>query len=305
MKTQDNIDKKLTSISLIKYIEKHEQNINCLLLLKDNRLASCGCDCKINIYEEKTFKLNLSIIEHYDDVNYITQMKNGHLLSCSEDQRIKIIELIGKTNYVIKQTLFLSYHVLFIIESEEGYLISCTKEISFWKKKDGNNYDVNYHLTKYCSNIYNIIEFKKNYFAFCSFNDKIFDYWNFNEKKSEFSLKNIDNNPWYASMIKLDENQILIGGKNKLILIDMINYQIKLIIETDNEIFCLHKLNNEYILCGDIGIINLYYIKGDQFIKSTNKKKVSFSVLSSIIKINSYQIAIASDDNIIKIYNIG
>ena len=106
-------------------------------------------------------------------------------------------------------------------------------------------------------------------------------------------------------MIKLDENQILIGGKNKLILIDMINYQIKLIIETDNEIFCLHKLNNDYILCGDIGIINLYYIKGDQFIKSTNKKKVSYTVLSSIIQINSYQIAIASDDNIIKIYNIG
>ena len=124
------------------------------------------------------------------------------------------------------------------------------------------------------------------------------------KKKSEFSLKNIDNNPWYASMIKLDENQILIGGKNKLIIIDMKNYQIKLIVETNNEIFCLHKLNNDYILCGDIGIIYLYYIKGDQFIKSTNKKKVSLTVLSSIIQINSFQIAIASDDNIIKIYNI-
>ena len=128
MKTQDNIDKKLTSISLIKYIEKHEQNINCLLLLKDNRLASCGCDSKINIYEEKTFELNLSIIAHHDDVNYITQMKNGNLLSCSEDQRIQIIELIGKTKYSIKQTLFLSYHVLFIIESEEGRVIEKYEE---------------------------------------------------------------------------------------------------------------------------------------------------------------------------------
>ena len=84
----------------------------------------------------------------------------------------------------------------------------------------------------------------------------------------------------------------------------MINYQIKLIVESDNEIFCLYKLNNDYILSGDIGIINLYYIKGDQFIKSKNKKKVSLTVLSSIIQINSFQIAIASDDNIIKIYNI-
>ena len=34
------------------------------------------------------------------------------------------------------------------------------------------------------------------------------------------------------------------------------------------------------------------------------KKKVSLTVLSSIIQINSNQIAIASDDNIIKIYYI-
>ena len=101
MKIKETIDKKITNITLSKEIIKHEGNINCLLLLKDNRLASCGCDSKINIYEEKTFELNLSIIAHHDDVNYITQMKNGNLLSCSEDQRIQIIELIGKTKYSI------------------------------------------------------------------------------------------------------------------------------------------------------------------------------------------------------------
>ena len=303
MKTQDNIDKKLTSISLIKYIEKHEQNINCLLLLKDNRLASCGCDSKIIIYKEKTYIIDLIIEEHFDDVNYITQMKNGNLISCGEDQRIKIIKLFEKT-YEVEHTLYLSNPVFFIVESEDDYLISCSKGITFWKKNKENNYETLKCLKDYCSNIYYIIEFKKNFFAFCSYNDKIFDYYNFIDNKSEFSLNNIDNNPWFASMIKLNERLIVIGGKNNMTIIDMICYQIQLVVETDDSIFCLHKLNDDYLISGDIGKINLYYIKDGEWIKSSENKKVSFTVLSSIIKINSHQIAMASDDNVIKIYNI-
>lgn len=303
MKIQETIERKLATITLSNKIIKHDGNINCLLLLKDNRLASCGCDCKIIIYKEKTYSVDLLIKEHFDDVNYITQINNGNLISCGEDQRIKIIKIL-ENKYKIEQTLYLSYPALFAIESEDGYIVSCSKEITFWKKNNENNYESYKHLNDYCSNIYYIIEFKHNYFAFCSFNDKIFDYHNFIENKSEFSLNNIDNNPWFASMIKLNEKQIVIGGKNNMTIIDMINYQIKLIVETDKDIFCLHKLNNDYIISGDIGIINLYYIKGDEWVKSKENKKVSLTVLSSIIKINSHQIAIASDDNEIKIFNI-
>ena len=66
------------NISKIKKIKtfKYDKCINCLLILKDSRLASASADSYIRIHQLKTFKVILSIKIHQDKVYHLIQLKD-------------------------------------------------------------------------------------------------------------------------------------------------------------------------------------------------------------------------------------
>jgi len=88
-------------------LQYHTNNIYCSTILKDGRFATGSGDKSIIIYNNKTFKSELTIKEHNGYIYCLTQLSSGILASCSEDKTIKLYN-IKENEYQVIQTL--NYH---------------------------------------------------------------------------------------------------------------------------------------------------------------------------------------------------
>ena len=125
-----------------KTIKSHNDSVQCIICLKDGRLASSSNDSTIKIYDLNTFKCQITIKEHLDSVFYITQLKNGNLVSSSEDSTIKIFKLLPNSKYNLIQTLNGHLNaVMKTIELSNLKLMSCStdEKIKIWSKGKKNN----------------------------------------------------------------------------------------------------------------------------------------------------------------------
>ena len=83
----NNFDIKLKEpLHQVKY---HTSCINCATVLNDGRFATGSSDKSIIIYNNKTFKPDLTIKEHSDSVRSLIQLSSGILCSGSGDKTIK------------------------------------------------------------------------------------------------------------------------------------------------------------------------------------------------------------------------
>ena len=127
--TDNNFDIKLKEHPICE-LTFHTENVYCLILLNDGRIASCSCDKSIIIYNKNTYKPDLIIKEHSAQINSLTQLTSGILASCSDDEAIKLFNINGN-NYNVLQTL--SHHtnsVYKIIELKNKQLASCSADSS-------------------------------------------------------------------------------------------------------------------------------------------------------------------------------
>lgn len=100
-----NID--LLDIKDYKLIKEHKNYANSLVLLTDDRLASCSDDLTIKIFNiYNNYQCDITInIKHERGVNYICQIYNGKIIiSRSYDKSIKIWT-ISSGIYIIIQYL--------------------------------------------------------------------------------------------------------------------------------------------------------------------------------------------------------
>ena len=111
-------------------LKYHTSSILCSTILKDGRFATCSDDHSIIIYNNKTFKPDLTIQEHSSVVYCITQLSSGVLASASSDKTIKLFNINGNS-YNVLQTL--SHHtntVYKITELKDKKLVSCSEDKS-------------------------------------------------------------------------------------------------------------------------------------------------------------------------------
>ena len=111
-------------------LKYHTSSILCSTILKDGRFATCSDDHSIIIYNNKTFKPDLTIKEHSSDNYCITQLSSDVLASASLDKTIKLFNINGNS-YNVLQTL--SHHtntVYKIIELKDKKLVSCSEDKS-------------------------------------------------------------------------------------------------------------------------------------------------------------------------------
>ena len=117
-------------------------------MLKDGRFVTGSDDKSIIIYNNITFKPDLTIKEHSSQVNCIIQLRSGILASGSADKTIKLYDINGN-EYKVIQTL--TYHtdgVTKIIELKNNQLVSCSydKSIIFYFKNN-NKYIKDYSIS--------------------------------------------------------------------------------------------------------------------------------------------------------------
>ena len=289
--------------SLILKLKYHKKSIMCSTILNDRRLATCSNDKSIIIYNNKTFKPDIIIKEHYSDVNYILKLNSGLLASCSNDGTIKIYN-IKNNNYEVIQTL--KYHancINKIIELNNDKLACCSKyySIIIYSKDKNDKYIKDFIIFNRCTCI---IKTKENEICFNDENKKQLYFYDLFEKKN---IKEIYNLIIYGNNCfnMITKDLLLVTEYEKLYIINVNQYNLVRIIRAPDSsyfhISCL--IDKNIVLTGDMnGNIKQWKIEGDNLKLISTKEKAHDYSIRSLIKLADGHIISGSDDGIIKIW---
>ena len=209
----NNYDIKLKErLHKVKY---HTSGITCATVLNDGRFATGSYDNSIIIYNNKTFKPDLTIKEHSNSVYSLIQLSSGILCSGSVDKTIKLYNINGNT-YNVLQTL--SYHtnsVYKIIELRNKKLVSCSgyNTIIFYFK-DNNQYTKDFNIK---TNGWNgpIIQTKNNEICYYEETNSALCFFDLQERKNITKINNISvTSNIYDSLLMMSNDLLLAAGSN-------------------------------------------------------------------------------------------
>jgi len=302
--TYNNFDIKLKEpIHKLKY---HTSHIYCSIMLKDGRFATGSSDHSIIIYNNKTFKPDLTIKEHSGSVTCLTQLSSGILASCSYDKTIKLYN-IKENKYQVIQTL--NYHtneVYKLIELNNNKLVSCSADASIiFYFKDNNEYTKDYQIKTNgpCSPI---IQTKENELFYSEDTNKAICFFNLYERKLITRINNINKRygryDWFTMISK---DLLMITGENKISIINVNSHSLVRIIDVPDSswinVTCL--LNEHQLLTVDNNKkIIQWRIEGDNLVLISKKENAHESSIGACLKIDNNHILTGDDGGFIKIW---
>ena len=284
----------------IHILNDHTDWVRCLTIMNDGRLVSGSDDGSIIIYNKETYKPDLIIKEHSDTVRYITQLSSGILASCSGDKSIKLFN-IKENKYEVLQTL--NDHtdwVNKIIELKNKTLVSCSYDRSIiFYIKDNIKYKKDYQISTNGS-CWNIIQTKDNEICYYEYKNDTICFYDLLERKVKSSISNISN----CNMIMMTKDLLLITGENKISIINVNNYKLRIInVPEAGCIYGVCILNQNMLLTGDESkIIRQWRIEGDNLILISKKEKAHNHSITGLLNLENGHIASGSFDGTIKIW---
>ena len=284
----------------IHILNDHTEYVRCLTVMNDGRLVSCSSDGSIIIYNKETYKPELIIKEHRDIVRYIIQLSSGILASCSLDKSIKLFN-IKENKYEVLQTLNDHTNWVFkILELKNKTLISCSNDCSIiFYIKDNIKYKKDYQISTNGS-CWNIIQTKDNEICYYERSNYTICFYDLLERKVKSSISNISN----CNMIMMTKDLLLITGENKISIINVNNYKLRIInVPEAGYIFGVCILNQNMLLTGDESkIIRQWRIEGDNLILISKKEKAHDDDITYLLNLGNGHIASCSFDKTIKIW---
>ena len=289
-------------IENFKEINNFEKLKCCIIiLLNDKRICSSTNNSNIEIYNEISFKTEISIKAHKNNINHIFQAKNNNIISSSIDKTICITKIFPDNSYTIEQTL--SSHLSYVfkcIELRDENLVSCSDDFSliFWEKH--KNYSKIYTYKNY-NKIYDILEVKKNEIVLAQFYDKSLLFLNVNDKSSNKIVSNVDLTGWNNSLFMLN-GTLIVGGHNFIYAVDVSKYEILGKHELKGNVWSVCKLTEFSVLSGDnYGNIIQWKISSNNVELVSEMKNVHDKLITSVVNLGENKIA-SCDGERIKIY---
>ena len=294
----------------IQTLNSHTNWIYCLALLDDGRLVSGSADKDIIIYNKSTFEPDITIKEHNSNVFSIIKLKSGILVSCSDDKTIKLFNIKEKS-YDNLQTL--NYHknsIYKIMEIKNNYLASCSrdKSIIFYTKDNSNlKYQKDYSISTKgsCISITQTKEDEICYLERLNSNMTYLRFFDLKEKKIISSISNINNTTCFGPFEIITKDLLIIGGENKMSIVEINKYELVKVIEQPNagfiRGFCM--LNKDMFLVGDNnGIIKQWKIEGTNITLISQKEMAHSTGVCSLLNLGDGHIASGSFDKSIRIW---
>ena len=265
--------------------------ITSLLLLSDGRLASCSDDKTIKIYNiNNNYHCDITLEGHTSYVRYISELDNNKLISCSDDRSIKIWS-ITQSSYQCDDTINNAHNdwINKVISLTNNRIASCSddKTIKIWNSN--NPYNLIKTLNGHTNWVNSIIKLKdKDILISGSCYDNTLRKWNL----LTYQCVKIINNVWCYnnSLLEIDNNRIIVGGKNVITIVNISNDIIEHQIENDelDSVYSFIQLRDGNILCGcGNGLICLYDIKLNTL--SFRDKKIHDKPVYCLLNINKYQ----------------
>ena len=299
--------KEFSEYNLNKSISFHKDSINCIIILYDQRLCSCSDDKKINIYNKETYNIDLIISEFNDDIYHLNQLssKNNNILLACSYELIKLFEIKNNSYKRIQMIENFIGWVYKSIELNNYKIATCgaEKKIKFWEKF--NDKYVNSMTINYFDWIEDILEYETNKIISSSALNEEITFWDLDNNKIIGNIKKIESTEWNNNLNKLNNEIILVNGKEYLYLINFKNFELVNKVKTEFQNYCNLKLKDNNILIGDKkGNISEYIY--DENNKSLNlkifKKSSHNKCIFSIILNDNKEIISASEDKTIKFW---
>lgn len=298
-----NVIEKVNKIKEIARNSSHTKQVRSLIILTDGRLASASWDKTIRIFNLNNLSCEKIIKTSQWLINNIALLDNGQIISCSFDQSIKIWN-INKTFCTCIHTIDKAHslYITKVISLTKNRIASSSYDslIKIWNSQP--NYNLIQTLKGHHAIIKSMIQIKDKEILLSFSEDKVIIIWNLFTYQCETIITEIIP-PKSNGLIQIEENKVLIGGKNKIIELDILNLKIneKIIINETKCICSFLILRDGNILCGcqegEIVIINIH-AWSYQLIKDCHN-----SFINDIINIDNYKFISCSSDGTIKIWN--
>ena len=246
----------ILKIKEIKTIKSHSEWVNTILLLNDNRIASCSDDSIIKIYDiDDNYANSLQIKGHTQRINSICQLDSGNLVSCSEDLSIKVWS-ISKNDCKCEFTLSDVHKekITKVISLTNKRFASCSWDntIKIFKSEEP-------FLIKMLKNkggmFSSIIQIKDKELLISeeqTIKKEIVSIWDIKRYQCIMSISGIFCHS-ANSIVQLDERNVLIGGLSKIVVLNFYTGKIEKVIQDSNikHVTCICLLKEgKFILCG-------------------------------------------------------
>jgi len=240
---KDNILKKKN----LKTINDDNDEINKIILLDNNLMASCSNNSLIRIYETENYSLTLTIREHNQPIKYITKLFNEEniniIISASTDTTLKIIKLISEKEYQIEQILKgHNSQINKVIQLSNLNLVSCSIDgnIKIWNKPEENKKYNCIHTFEFTTNeINSIFELPNKEIISSNSNSQILGFINIKQNEDDEII-----NYNFIDEIKcsngsdifyiLKESFLAVCGEKGIYIIDIEKHQKTKFITLDN-----------------------------------------------------------------------
>ena len=270
-------------------LQYHTEPIFCSAVLKDGRIATGSKDKEIIVFNNKTFKPDLTIKEHNGVVVNMIELSTGYLASCSEDKTIKIYDVGLKTYKVIQTLKDHTGWVSKIIELNNKQLVSCSKDktlIFYNKDKDGIKYKKDFSIT---TNGWNgpVIQTKDNEICYYESNEDTICFYDFIKKKTNKTMSNITVTA-FNSLLMLTKELLLICRYNKITVMNVYTYNIVRSIDVPDSdwISSVIRFNKDQLVTADENKrIILWKIEGDNLRMITKNDKAHDGCIFSLTKL--------------------
>ena len=292
----------------------HNSFITCATVLNDSRLATGSDDNSIIIYNNKTFKPDLTIREHMDSVTSLIQLSSGILCSGSKDKKIKFYNINGNTYNILQTILFHTDGVGKIIELSNHKLVSSSKDgsiIFYFKDNSGYKKDFNIKINPYNGPI---IQTKSNEICYYEVPNYVLNFFNFQERKNIAKINDISvTNYIFDSLLMMSKDLLLAAGVQNLTIINVNSHSIIRIIEvygprtqfdpSENGINALCLLTENIILSVDDKYkIIQWKIEGDNLCLTSKKEYAHESSIRTVKKIGNGLIMTGDLKGVVKIW---
>ncbi len=282
----------------LRILNTHSDFVNCLIILKDGRLASCSHDKSIIIYNKSNYNPDIIIKEHAGAVFQIIQLSTGELISCSYDLTLKIFNIKEK-DYELIQTMknHINYDIK-IIELTNKVLASCSYDSNIiFYLKDNNEYKIDYKIN-IGETCHSIIQTKENEICYTGKNNLYF--FDLLERKQKSEINNIRNFTYDEEWLMMATKDLLmVPGDNKLIIVNVNHYKLVREINVPNSGFiysgCM--LNKNMLITGDNNkSLRQWRIDGDNLILISEKDNSHLEKISYLLNSGDGHIISASAD---------
>ena len=271
-------------------LKYHTEPIFCTVSLKDGRFATGSKDKTIIVFNNKTFKPDLTIKEHNGVVVNMIELSTGELASCSEDKTIKIYDVGLKTYRVIQTLKDHTAWINKIIELKNKQLVSCSKDTTliFYNRdpKDNSKFIKDYSIT---TNGWNgpVIQTKDNEICYYESNDNTICFYDIEKKKTNKTMSNMTLTA-FNSLLMLTKDLLLICRYNKITIMNVNTYNIVRSINVPDSdwISSVVRFTNDQIVTADENKrLILWKIEGDNLRMITKNNNAHDGCIFSLTKL--------------------